>query len=609
MKKKRRAPVLALGILAVILVIGLCMAFAKAGDLSAARLQAGLGDMDPEAAARLDTELIGHTLGLLSLLVPTAAVALAFITREVVSSLFASLIYGHLMLGAVAGFSSESVSSGVGAYLVGTLDGSLRSLIATVCDPESAAVIILCLVLGGLIALINQTGAFRTLAVGIIQRIKSPKHAYLMAEFLGLAVFFDDYANSLIVGPVMRPVTDRLGISREKLAYIVDSTAAPVSSIAIISSWVATEVAAIKTGLAVAGAEESAYNIFLSSIPYNFYNILALVFIFIGSLMMREYGPMLRAEVRARRGQPLRPGSAWRDEMAAAGEGAKDARTWVGVLPIALLCAFAFAGFYLNGYQNALLEGAIPSGAAFTLQTLLVALGSADTIFIILEASLIASVLALLFGRFSGSFRFTNGLLAWQQGASGLLPTVMILVIAWSLSGVITQMGAVYYLVDIITLGVPHWLVPSLVFLTCCLISFGIGSYGCMAIMVPMVIPIAYGVIANTPAMGDAWQFLVTCVACVLSGSVFGDHCSPITDTTILSSMGAGCDNIDHAKTQLPYAITIALIATVSGTLLAGLGVRFWFSYPIAILLIIAVFLLVGKNPDKIAKNQNIFKQ
>ncbi len=550
----------------------------------AAAMAAGLG----AAAGK------SGNLGLISALVPVSAVALAFITREVVASLCVSLFYGCMLLGANA-----PERAGPVAFLSGTLKESVEAVLLTLTDPGSAAVVVMCLVLGGLVAVINRAGAFQSVAAFIIRRIKSPRQAVLAGELMGVAVFFDDYANSLIVGPVMRPVTDKLGVSREKLAYVVDSTAAPVSSIALLSSWVGTEVAAIQAGLDAAGVEAFAYRIFLSGIPYNFYNILTLAFIAIGALFGREYGPMLRAEERARAGLPLKPGSMWKaSETTVENEGQKPANMLVAILPILTLCALTFAGFYTEGRRTAVSEGLLAPDAVFSLETLMTAFGSADTVFIILEVSVAVSVFAILLGVGSKAFSFIEGVVAWEEGASGLLVTVSILVLSWSLAGVVDELGLVSYLVDIITAHVAYWLVPSLIFATCCLSSFGIGSYGCMAIVTPMVVPIACEVVALTPGVADGGQFIACCVACVLSGSVFGDHCSPITDTTILSSIGAGCDNLDHARTQLPYAVTTAIIATLCGSLPAGFGVSFWVSYPIGLAMIAATFLLFGKKPE-----------
>ena len=589
MKQKKSNLIIICALLSLMLVV-LYFTFLKSDDVQKTIEQATVSSMDAEEIERVTTELTGKTLGLLSITVPFVAVALAFITQEVVASLFIGLLYGHCMLIAALGTGKNLIS-----YVTATFCGSIDSILDTITDRENASVIILCLVLGGLIELINKTGAFKTLALKMVKRIKNPKQVIWICELLGLAVFFDDYANSLIVGPVMRPIADKHHISREKLAYVVDATASTDASIAIISSWVATEVAAIQVGLEIAGIKESAYNIFLTGIPYNFYNILVLAFIFINATAGRDFGPMLKAENRARNGYTLRPGSEWKDPVE--DKHAVKAGPAAAITPIILLCVLAFIGFYFNGLQNAVLNGALLPDAPFGIHTFITAFGHADTVFIILAASLVASIYALIYGVFSKTFSLSKGIISWQKGASGLLSTVIILVLAWSLSSVVNSLGAVHYIVDFITLNVPFWLVPCLIFITCSTISLGIGSYGCMAIVVPMVVPIAYGAASNLPASQNAWQFVACCVASVLSGSVFGDHCSPITDTTILSAIGAGCDSMDHAKTQLPYALTVAVIAIVSGSLLAGNGISPLVSYPIGLVMIVGVLYIFGKKP------------
>ena len=511
------------------------------------------------------------------------------------TALLAGIITGEVMRFLLLG--KGGLLNGLSSVFNSTVDG----IITVVSDRFNSSVILLCLMIGGLVALIRSAGGFLALAERLSRRIRSARGAQLTAQLLGLMLFFDDYANALIVGPVMSPITDRQGVSREKLAHIVDSTAAPVAGIAVISSWISAELAAIESGLAIAGVQASAYSMFLGSIPFCFYNLFALILLFFSILLQREYGPMLRAERRARAGQPVKP--AGRDTGAtgaifgADSDGAKPGSVLSAIVPVVLLCLAAVIGFYLDGRAAAVDNGLLAPDAPLSMQTIAIAFSAADTITILVRATLIASAVALCFGILTRAFRFVKGVEIWVSGASGLLVTGIILCLAWSLSGVVSQLGTAYYLVELVTLHLPYWCIPALIFITCCAISFATGSYGCMLIVMPMAVPVAYASAGlAAAALPHPEGFLSACIAGVLSGAIFGDHCSPITDTTILSSIGAGCGNIDHVHTQLPYALTAALIAA-GAMLLSGLGVPAWVCLLSGSVLSAGALLLLGKKP------------
>ncbi len=552
-----------------------------------------------EETASISAQAHARVLGPATLIPPVLTVALAFLTREVISSLLMGVLSGFALL-----YLSKGPQGGVLRGALHVADSSVRALIQVLSDPFHCSVIVLCLVIGGLVGVIRVSGGFMSLAKKLLRRVKTPRGAQLTAELMGVLIFFDDYANALIVGQVMRPVTDRLGVSRERLAYIVDSTAAPVAGIAVISSWISTELAAIEGGLALAGASVSAYPTFLGSIPYCFYNIFCLFFILAGILMRREYGPMLAAEIRARQGRPngwsaqgracLQPPQ---EPQTAGGPG----RLWITIVPITALCLTALAGFYVSGMHAAAAQGLLPEGLQpLSIQAVSIAFGAADTITILIKAALLSGVIAIVLGLFMRAFPFIKAVEAWLAGASELLVTSVILGLAWSLSAAVEQLGTAHYLVELVTLNLPYWLVPTLIFSMCCVISFAAGSYGCMLIVMPMAIPVAYSVASAFPGqVANPSGYVCACVAAVLSGSIFGDHCSPITDTTILSSAGAGCDSIEHVRTQLPYALTIAAISAVAGMLPAGFGVSPAISLVLGLPACVAVLGIFGKCPGE----------
>ena len=538
-----------------------------------------------------NTEALGRSLGLFSLLPPVFAVVLAFLTGDVILSLLAGLLAGAAML---TGISGDGV-------LYGTFHRAVVGIVDTLSDRENAQVIVLCVAVGGMEGVIRRSGGFETAARKLAARLNSPRKVNLISQLFCTLFFFDDYANALISGPVLTPVTDKAGVSREKLSYIVDSTAAPLAGIAVISSWVAVEVSVIQDGLNAAGSDASAFQIFFSSIPYCFYCLFALVFILLLTFTGREYGPMLTAERRARAGQPLKEGTQVvtdrREELP--GSDATDRagrRILLAFGSIFLLLLFTLIAFYVTGRSEAISLGLIPADAGFRFADLTIIISCADTIQLVMEAALLAGIAALLAGTFLGLFSLGDGILAWLDGAASLLPTIVILILAWALSGAVDELGTVYFVVDAIQAGVPKLLIPTLIFLVCCVISFAAGSYGCMFMVMPMAIPIvaALGGIAENPT---ADPFLLSCVAAVLSGSIFGDHCSPMTDCTILAALGAGCETMDHVRTQMPYALTVAAASVLCGTLLTSLGVSVWLALALGIAAMGLVVRIVGEKP------------
>lgn len=538
-----------------------------------------------------DTEALGRALGFWSLVPPIFAVVLAFLTGDVIVSLLAGVVAGAAMLTALEG----------GGMLYGTFHRAVVSIIDTSADRENVQVLILCVAVGGMEGVIRRSGGFEATARKLTGRLNSRRKVNLVSQLFCTLFFFDDYANALISGPVLTPVTDKAGVSREKLAYIVDSTAAPLAGIAVISSWVAVEVSVIREGLDAVGSTANAFQIFFNSIPYCFYCIFAIAFILLLTATGREYGPMLAAERRAQAGQPRKEGTQVATDRREELPGYDDTdRQWRRITlafgSIFLLLIFALVSFYVTGKQTAVAEGLIPAGVGFRWGDLSTIMSCADTIQIVMEAALLAGVVAMLLGTFLRLFSLREGILAWLDGASSLIPTIVILILAWTLAGAVEELGTVYFVVDAISAGVPKLLVPTLIFLTCCVISFATGSYGCMFMVMPMTIPIvaAVGGISPNPASDP---FMLSCVAAVLSGSIFGDHCSPMTDCTILAALGAGCETMDHVKTQMPYALTVAAASVLSGTLLTSLGVPAWIALVIGVAAMGLVVRFVGKKP------------
>jgi Na+/H+ antiporter NhaC len=398
---------------------------------------------------------------------------------------------------------------------------------------------------------------------------------------MGLFIFFDDYANSLTVGPIMRPVTDRLRVSREKLAFIIDATAAPIAGIALISTWVAYEVGLIRDGYQAIGITGNAYGIFVQTIPYRFYNIYILLFILLAVWLKRDFGPMYQAEMRARNegkvlGDNAVPMAA---EEATSLEPAAHVRpsVWSAILPIGTLMVAAFLGFYFNGYSaiddEAVLAAINASPLSFA--SMRTCFGASDASVVLFQAALLASLVAI-------AMAVTRKIMPIKEAIETFVTGIKVM----------KELGTANYLVGALSDSLPAYLLPSIIFILGSVISFATGtSYGTMGILMPLAIPLAF-------ALNPDPEFVVLSVGSVLTGAIFGDHCSPISDTTILSSMGAGCDHIDHVRTQLTYAVTVAGLAIVTGYLPAGLGLPVTLTLPVGILATALVIRFAGKKVD-----------
>ena len=531
--------------------------------------------------------------GILTLLPPLVAIGLAFITKETVLSLFVGVFVGEFMLNIN---DWNIISTAINAFL--DLGSQIISCMA---DPWNAGIILQCLLIGGVIQLITKMGGAKALAETFARRANTPRKAQLFTWILGLCVFFDDYANSLIVGPIMRPVMDKLKVSREKLAFIVDATAAPVAGIAIISTWIGLEISLIAAGFESVGATNvTGFGIFLQTIPYRFYNIFILIFIVISALTLYEFGPMKKAEQAARKRKegeevvvPEAPGF---DEVEPV-EGIK-LSVWNAIIPILTLIVGALIAFYWSGYTTIL--GGEDQALITLMQTsplsfngIFEALAASDASVALFQAALLASIVAIVMAVGQHILTIEDAISEWIGGMKTIVITGVILLLAWSLGGVIGDIGTADYLVGVLSNTIPAFIVPALIFILGALISFATGTaYGTMSILMPLAIPLGWAV-----STGDM-NFTIVCTSGVLTGAIFGDHCSPISDTTILSSMGTSCNHIDHVQTQIYYAIFVALVAIFIGYIPAGLGVPFYISIVAGVIVMFVGLRIMGEKVD-----------
>ena len=554
-----------------------------------------------------DAEAFAELYGVWTLIPAALALLLAFLTRNVILSLFLGVLSGAWMIALVSG---DLLGSITGAFF-----GSTQYFIDTLADPWDAGIIMQVLVIGALIALITRMGGMRAIADLVVKLAKGPRSAQITIWLSSWVIFFDDYANSLIIGPIMRPVCDKFRISREKLAYIVDSTAAPVAGIMLISTWIGTELVSINQGLEIAGiAGVTAYGIFIDTIPYRFYNIMALFFVFATGFLLRDFGPMLKAEMRARTtGQTINPGSEVMDTEKVVDDEKEEIKEnyailksskkvtppniWNAIIPVAVLIISGVILFYTNG--AATLDPEYLAQLSF-FDAVREAYSASDASIVLFQAGLLACIVAIVMGFAQKIFTIKDGIETWAHGMKSMLFVCIVLILAWSTATVSKGVGANYFLVAQLSDALPMFIVPALIFIIAAGVSFATGTaYGTMGILLPLCIPLAAAIAGfdggtMTTDMA-AYGYVIMCSSAVLTGAIFGDHSSPISDTTILSSMGAGCSLLDHVITQMTYAVTVGVVV-IAGYILVGLGLNVWITLLIMAAILVLVLLFAGKK-------------
>lgn len=540
-----------------------------------------------------DTNANAQLYGFWTLLPPLLAIGLAFITKNVVLSLFIGVFSGGYL---IALNNNSVITSFISAFG----DIAMR-IVISMADKWNAGIMLQVLCIGGLIALITKMGGTKAMAIWLSKRSKSRSSVQISTWLMGLFVFFDDYANSLIVGPIMRPVTDKFKISREKLAFIIDSTAAPVTGIAIISTWVGLEISLIKDAYSIIGITNiNAFSIFIQTLPYRFYNIFMLFFVFCIAYFGRDFGPMLKAEKKAKEGfidsKEYKISNI--DNQTLEAKSGIELKISNALIPVFVLIIGSFVGFYINGLST--LEGEIlqqVKNEPLSLFAFRETFGAADSSIVLFEAALFASIVAIFIGIYRKVFSIQEAIDTWIKGWQSMIITIVILLMAWSLSSVIKELGTSVYLVTVLSDHTPHFILPVFIFILGSFISFSTGtSYGTMGILMPLAIPLA-AAIGNSCGFENAQLhgYMILNISAVLTGAIFGDHCSPISDTSILSSMGSNCDLIKHISTQFPYAITVCVISILS-YIITALGLNVWITLLLGALSVIFVVRFVGQK-------------
>lgn len=505
-----------------------------------------------------------------SILPAAAAIVLAFLTRQVFIALFVGVWLGAWLV------NTPSLTTLLPSMLDVLETYLIRALVPENGSTDHMAIVLFTLLTGGMIGIISRNGGMD----GIVQRLSrfanTPKRGQTAAYGMGFLIFFDDYANTLIVGKTMQPLMDRLKISREKLAFLVDSTAAPLAAIAIATTWIGFQVS-LMNGAMPEGVPQSGYELFVSSVPYSFYPILMLVFIAILIKTGRDFGPMLTAEKAARADEKSL--GYIDDELKADDE--KSPRAWLAMVPILTLVAMVVGSLFYTG-----------SG-----ETWRDVLGSADPFKAMLWASLSALMVALVTSIFSGALSVGKTVAAMERGFTPMLMAVMILAFAWAIADVNAALSTADYVVSMLGDSLAAEWLPISVFVIAAITAFATGtSWGTMGILIPLILPLGWQIISGQGDPADSMHILYAAVASVMAGAVWGDHCSPISDTTILSSLASNCSHIEHVRTQLPYAMTVAGVGMAACIIPASFGLHWALCLVIGSAVLYAIVKALGKQ-------------
>ncbi|EAH9136763.1 Na+/H+ antiporter NhaC family protein [Campylobacter upsaliensis] len=556
-----------------------------------------------------DAKVNAEFYGFITLLPPFIAIILAFITKDVILSLFMGVLSGTFLLSLASNIFFVDTIALINIYdtLVESFSKIISYVLKSTSDPVNAGIILQILCIGGLVALITKMGGAKAIALQFAKRAKTAISAQLNTWFIGLLIFFDDYANLLIVGPIMRPLADKFKISREKFAFIIDSTAAPVAGIAIISTWIGLEVSLIKNAYASIGIDNiSAFGIFVETIPYRFYNIFMLFFVALTAIMGREFGSMYAAQIRAKTTGQIAPmpksaalDTAELEDQFLAPKDGIEIRAFDAIVPVMTLIILAILGFYFNGFS--VLEGEELANAKanpLSFETLRSAFGSADSSIVLFQAALFAAIVAIFIGVRRRIFNIKEAIETWIYGWKTMIFTIVLLLLAWSLSSIVKDLGTSTFITHLLADKLPEFILPATIFAFASLISFAIGtSYGTMGVLMPLAVPLAFEVAKLNGLESEALHhYMVLNISCVLTGAIFGNHCSPISDNVILSSMSAKCDHMEHVRTQIPYALFICAISLFTGYIPTALGLSVWLVLPLNFILITLLLRIIGKK-------------
>lgn len=490
-----------------------------------------------------------------ALVPPIVAIVLALITKEVYSSLFIGILVGGLFF---SGFSFE-----------GTLTHIFNDgFVAVLSDSYNVGILVFLVILGAMVSLMNRAGGSAAFGHFAKEKIKTRAGAQLATVALGVLIFIDDYFNCLTVGSVMQPVTDEHKVSRAKLAYLIDATAAPVCIIAPISSWAAA-VSGFVEG-------EDGFSIFIRAIPYNFYAILTIVMMIALVLMKVDFGPMKKHEANALKGDLFSTGNSSSAREEAVNPKGKVIDLLIPIIMLIVCCVIGM--IYTGGFFE---------GAGFVE-----AFSNSDASVGLALGSICAMILTIIIYLLRRVLNFTDCMKCLPDGFKAMVPAILILTFAWTLKAMTDSLGAAIFVADAVqkSAGGFMYFLPAIIFLVACFLAFSTGtSWGTFGILIPIVVNVF---------MNSNPQLMIISISACMAGAVCGDHCSPISDTTIMASAGAQCDHVNHVSTQLPYVIVVAAISFVT-YIVAGFAQSAWISLPVGIVLLIGALFVIKNVTDK----------
>lgn len=528
----------------------------------------------------------------MSILPPLIAILFALVFREVFSALFIGLLAGTTIIAYYQG------SHFVIAIFQGIFMLVDTYLVKALYDHDHLSIIVFSMMIGAMVNLITRNGGMKGVVNILSRYATTARSGQFVTWLMGILIFFDDYANTLVVGNTMRPMTDRLRISREKLAYLVDSTAAPVASIAFVTTWIGAELSYIQDGINTLGLNQTPYAVFLNSLSYAFYPVFTLIFILFLVFRKADFGPMHKAEKRARL-----TGEISSDDANTFSNNLNElevpesikARWYNAVIPVLVIIIGTLTGLFYTGWDEAVwndLTLSLPK----KISTII---GQSDSYKALLWSSMSGLVVSVILTLSQRILSLKNSIDSLINGFRTMLTAVLILIMAWAIALVTEHMHTADFISQtMLDIALSPYLVPALTFILAALVSFSTGSsWGTMAILYPLILPASWLISKDSGLDHDVClAIFYNVVACVLAGSVLGDHCSPISDTTILSSLASSCNHIDHVRTQLPYALTVGAVAIFIGTIPAAYGVPSYILFPAGLLILFLVVRFVGKR-------------
>ncbi|MFO7830231.1 MAG: Na+/H+ antiporter NhaC family protein [Bacteroidales bacterium] len=528
-----------------------------------------------------------------SIIPPLIAILFALVFKEVFTALFIGILVGTTTM---FWYQDTALILAIFKGIFAIVD---TYIVEALTEPGHMAIIIFSMLIGAMVNIITRNGGMKGVVNILSKYANSPRSGQFVTWLLGIAIFFDDYANTLVVGNTMRPVTDRLKISREKLAYIVDSTAAPIAAIAFVTTWIGAELSYIQDGIATIGLDVSPYNVFISSLAYSFYPIFALIFILILIRKQVDFGPMFNAEKKARLSETKYSdddNTTFSNQLNELEVPEHVKPKWYNAaIPVFIVIFGTFAGLLYTGWNQ---EVWTDDAIGFS-KKLSVIIGNSDSYKALLWSSISGVLMAISLTLVQKILSLKNTIDSLINGFRTMLTAIVILILAWSIALITKHLHTADFISQImVSVNISPQFIPALTFVLAALVAFSTGSsWGTMAILYPLILPASW-LIAQNYGMshGESLEIFYNVVSAVLAGSVLGDHCSPISDTTILSSLASSCNHIDHVRTQLPYALTVGGVAIFVGTIPAAFGISSWFLFPAGIIILYIIVRVFAKE-------------